>query len=297
MPVLCVPNWSFGRERTVVREVKDLMAALPVRFHYCESDIDHNRTVTAFSGTPDKVESALFALADKILPTIDLNRHVGVHPRIGALDVCPFIPLPEASGDDRFKEYIEKIAERFSQTYSVPVLLYEKSEKGTHANQLPALRKAGFGGLLEHGIDSDHGPKQPHPLLGATVMGWREFLVAMNINFDGDAEGTVTRIASNIRQKRREGDPRYIGVRALGFHLVAQEMVQVSINLTDPAASGIDPIIEYVKDEAERAGLEPAYAQLIGVVRDTDIEHSVLLPYLPEQLVPTRESEDWRMDW
>lgn len=287
MRVLTVPNWSIGRERTVIRNVRDLLEKADVKVHYVQPDIDHNRTVTAFSGPLHAVRSTLFELCDLILPSIDLQRHRGAHPRIGGLDVCPFVPLPAPRGEEaiEFGEWVDKLAEDFATEYKVPVFLYEKSEKGRHAKDLPTLRKGGFGGMIDRDIDPDFGPKRIHRHLGATVMGWRDFLIAFNMNYQGYDNVPVERIAASIRRLRKEGDPRFIGVRAIGLVLNARELVQVSINVTNPDATALDPIIDFIEEEAARYGLQNGYPELIGVIRDVDIERSVKITFRPEQVI------------
>ena len=273
------------------------MDSAPVRVHFAEADIDHNRTVTAFSGTPENVRGTLLDLARHILPAIDLNRHIGVHPRVGGLDVCPFVPLPEQSGDAEFEKFVEDNGEVLAAEFDLPVFLYEKSSRPGKAVRLPELRRGGFGGLLDRTLETDFGPQKAHPQLGATCLGWRPFLIALNVNFPGEAIHVVQHIAANIRHHRAEGDPKFAGVRALGFHLVAQELVQVSLNVTAPDRSGVDQVIQYVQEQASRAGLSDGYVQLIGVVRDTDLEHALELPFRPEQVVHTRVAKGWREDW
>lgn len=289
MNVLTVPNWSFGRERNLLRQVVDRLEEHVGAVHYAQADIDHNRTVTAFSGEPEEVEKTLLDLARLILPSINLQRHSGCHPRIGGLDVCPFIPVSRDFNAETLTGWIESIAKKFAEEFDVPTFLYEKSERGTHASDLPTLRKGGFGGLLARELSPDFGPNQAHPYLGATVMGWRDFLIAFNINFQSEDLESVQRIAQKIRALRREKDPRYIGVRALGFALPSQGLVQVSMNVTQPDKTPLDPIIESVTFMAEKYGLHNGYVQLIGVIRDVDVEHSVLVPFRPEQVIVTRQ--------
>lgn len=293
MKVLAVPNWSIGRERTIVRQMRDLLDEQDVTVHYCSADIDHNRTVTAFSGSQLLVKKALFKLAELTLPAIDLKRHTGVHPRMGGLDVCPFIPLPEPVGELalEFKEWVELVADEFAAEFKIPVYLYEKSERGLHARDLPHLRSGGFGGLQEKVLSPDFGPEFAHPHLGATVMGWRDFLVALNVNFQDPNKDAVERIAYKIRQLRRQNDPRFIGVRALGFLLPARDLVQVSLNITQPDLTPIDPILEFIEEMASRFGLKDGYPELIGVIRDIDIERSVKIGFRREQVIFTRGSD------
>ena len=290
MRILTVPNWSIGRERSIVRQMRDLLDASPVTVHYCQADIDHNRTVTAFSGFKIDVSNTLFELADLTLPAIDLQRHRGVHPRMGGLDVCPFIPLEPMVGEDamEFKEWVESQASEFADRFQVPVFLYERSEKGHHKSDLPSLRKGGFGGLIDQELSPDFGPPKAHPHLGATVIGWRDFMIAFNMNFRSANFDAVDRIAFKIRKLRREKDPRFLGVRALGFELTAKEIVQVSMNVTQPDLTSLDPIIDFVNEMAARFGLEDGYPELIGVIRDVDIERSVNITFRREQVIETR---------
>lgn len=287
MRVLTVPNWSFGRDRRLLSDCRDLLEAGGVEVHFCESDVDHNRTVTAFSGTQERVEAALDGLAELILPAIDLNRHTGVHPRIGGLDVCPFLPLHalEAGEAEAFKAWIEIWAERLADRWSLPVFLYERSERGRHESDLPTLRKGGFGGLLERTLRPDFGPERAHGHLGAAVVGWRDFLIAMNVNLQDPEPGVAQAIAQSVRRLRSDGDERMLGVRALGFPLASRGLSQVSLNVTLPDLTSADPIIEHVAQAAAQRGVEVAYTELIGVIRRKDTPGARLLSPRPEQVV------------
>lgn len=256
--------------------------------HYVESDVDHNRTVSAFSGKQDDVADALFALAEMAFPSIDLNRHLGVHPRIGALDVCPFVPLKVLSEEKEATEFIawiERFGESLAERFSLPVYLYERSEKGRHSNELPQLRKGGFGGLLAHELNPDFGPNQAHTRLGAAVTGWRDFLVAMNVNLREDRPDVAKTLARKVRIMRDDGDERFLGVRALGLMLATRGESQVSMNVTMPDLTPIDPIIEWVYKSAHIAGVSSSGSELIGVIRDIDAESATKLPVKPSQIV------------
>jgi glutamate formiminotransferase len=283
--ILAVPNWSFGRSKELLRKGQEVLDSRPVQVHFCSSDVDHNRTVTAFSAdTMDVVAGALFDLCEVFMEGIDLTRHSGVHPRIGALDVCPFIPHEIANMQGLIDE-VDGIAEKFATAYGVPTFLYEKSEKGRHEADLPALRKGGFGGLLGKDLKPDFGPCQAHSRWGATVMGVRGFLVALNVNFPSTALANANSIASEIRRLRTDGDPRFLGVRALGLPLASQESVQVSMNITLPDVTPLDPIVEYVQDRGLDLGLGRGVTELIGVIREKDLEHASRILYRPEQVV------------
>lgn len=302
MPLLAVPNWSLGRERSVLRQAFDYLAGQPVTVHYAEADIDHNRTVTAFSGTPQSVCDTLLGLAEIILPCIDLQRHTGVHPRIGGLDVCPFVPLPPVSpqpgnpSSEAISQFVANTARALADAHGIPIFLYEHSAPG---RSLPNLRKGGFGGLLDRELDPDFGPCRAHPHLGATVLGWRDFLVALNVNFpDAPGASDVMRlIAAQIRDKRRKGDPLFAGVRALGLQLQAQSIAQLSMNITQPDTADFDGIVDSIRESAGKHGVSDGYTQLIGVIRDTDVEHSVTIFPRIEQIVPTRTATSWTEDW
>lgn len=285
MRVLTVPNWSFGRDRDLLSVFGDLLSGWEgLRVHYLRSDVDHNRTVSAFSGPADRVFERLERLAEAAFERIDLNRHSGVHPRVGALDVCPFLRLGSEPYPLQLK--IEAFAAGFAEKFGVPVFLYEQSERGRHAADLPTLRKGGFGGmLLKDRIEPDFGPSQPHPRLGATIMGERPWLLAFNLNFYGDDLAAAKLVAKEIRTRRAEGDSHFQFVRALGFYLTSREMVQVSLNVTRPELTPLDPLIERVTALAGRFGLQFAETELIGVIRSTDAEWASRLRIDSAQIV------------
>lgn len=274
MRLLTVPNWSFGRETAMLRRFAEVLEPRPLRSHYLQGDVDHNRTVSAFSGEPAAVFDALHALAELAFEAIDLNRHVGVHPRVGALDVCPFIPLPTEEGvlgNAELHAMVERFAADLAERHDLPVFLYEKSERGRHESDLPTLRKGGFGSLLGRTLNPDFGPDRAHPRLGVTVLGHRDFLVAANANLATADVAVARAIAKKIRNRRAEGDLRFVGVRALGFYLASRETVQVSFNLTLPDLTAADPIVDWIADTARSFGTRIAETELIGVVRTRDL--------------------------
>ncbi|MGE3127475.1 MAG: hypothetical protein AB7F50_04120 [Fimbriimonadaceae bacterium] len=283
--ILTVPNWSFARQTSLVREACELLDGHDVTVHFCAGDLDHNRTVTAFSGEPAPVHVALMALARMVLPSIDLTRHTGVHPRIGGLDVCPFVPLGPVLDPSAFKTWIEQGAADFADEFGVPVFLYERSEHGRHEAALPGLRRGGFGGLLGRALDPDYGPVVAHPRLGATVWGWREFLIAVNVDLMTDDLAIARLIAQRIRQMRAEGDERMIGVRALGLPLLSRGQTQVSLNVTMPDSTPLDPILQFVTEQATQARVKVARYELIGVMREGDIPGALTLPHEDRQIV------------
>ncbi len=287
MRLLAAPNWSFGRDNGLQRAFRDALEAEGAEIHFLKGDLDHNRTVSAFSGDAPQVRRWIMALAELALPSIDLNRHMGCHPRIGALDVCPFIPYAPHTDFEELNAWVEETAAEFAARFDVPVMLYEKSaRKGKAA--LPDLRRPGFGGLLAGDVNSDFGPRQAHPRHGATVMGARGFLIALNVNLKEEDAAAARTLARHVRVRRRDGDPMFRGVRALGFTLPSQGLSQLSMNLTQPNDTPIDPILKWAQEHAQLIGVESAGPELIGVIRPRDLEHAVDLPYDPHQVVDMR---------
>ncbi len=290
--LLTVPNWSFGRDRKLLLAFEETILRAGLRLHYCASDVDHNRTVSAFSGDPSRVFKTLSELCELAFDVIDLNRHVGVHPRVGALDVCPFLPLGPTDGNlSEVQAMIDRFAENLSEDYNLPIFYYERSERGRHEADLPSLRRGGFGGLFGRVLNPDYGPSEAHPRLGVTVMGIRDFLLALNVNFRHDDGSFAERTARKVRTLRREGDERFLGVRALGLYLASREMSQVSLNLTLPDLTPVDPIVEFIINEAAQSGVQFAETELIGVIRQKDLPEATYLQVKKSQIVDAVEEE------
>ncbi len=285
--VLTVPNWSFGRSNILLRQIRDLLDEANVTLHYCAADVDHNRTVTAFSGQWEDVESTLLALSHLVLPAIDLNRHVGCHPRIGGLDVCPFVPLWPWKRLKEEREDLENkvaaFASRLAEEFELPIFLYEDSARGKEKS-LPQLRKGGFGGLLDRELEPDFGPPAAHKFLGASVVGLRPFLLAVNLNLAEPDTRVAETLAERIRVRRKD-DPQFKGVRSLGFRLNSAECSQLSMNFTKPDITQVDPVIRWATETAERAGVKSIGTELIGVIREKDLAGAETLEPKPEQVV------------
>lgn len=288
MRLLTVPNWSFGRDKRLLQDFRSILTNHMVILHYCESDVDHNRTVTAFSGEPEVLLETLRELCARAFQVIDLNRHVGVHPRIGALDVCPFVLVPGEESDvakEAAHYCAEEIAEYLADEFEIPVFLYEKSERGRHEADLPTLRKGGFGSLAGKELNPDFGPRFSHTHLGVSVVGFRDFLIAMNVNLASQEVSFAKQIAKAMRYKRQEGDSRFLGVRAIGIPLASRELTQVSVNLTLADITHPDAIIEWVSERASERGILVAGTELVGVIRKQDLAGATRLPICEEQIV------------
>ncbi len=283
MRLLAVPNWSFGRNRALLNRFRAILESAWVTTHFCESDVDHNRTVTAFSGEGEQVYEALLRLCDAAFDTIDLNAHVGVHPRIGALDVCPFVLL---EGEQlEALALAEYAASKIASTYDVPVFLYEKTERGRHEADLPSLRKGGVGGLASRELQADFGPPHAHPRLGVVILGVRGFLIATNVNLAAADPAFAKALSGKARKLRAEGDERFLGVRSMGVALASKSQSQLSLNLTLPDLTPVDPIIEWAIQEAERAQIRVSDTELIGVIREKDVPTATRLKIKSEQIV------------
>ncbi len=284
MRLLTVPNWSFGRDRDLLQLFESLLSGWGLTIHFLASDVDHNRTVTAFSGDAEVVFERLERLSEAAFERIDLNRHVGVHPRIGALDVCPFIRLDHSTSYPLALK-IEAFGQRLAQQFGIPIYLYERSERGKHAGDLPTLRRGGFGGLQMQVLNPDFGPDHVHPRLGATVMGERGFLIALNANFHGIHLSAVKAIAKAMREARDAGDSRLVAVRALGLPLASRDQCQVSMNLTQPENTPVDDVLNWVEGHVRRHGLRSAGNELIGVIPESSVATASRVPIADQQIV------------
>ncbi len=249
--VLAVPNWSA------------VGLALPELFdvsvHFHQGDRDHQRTVTAYSGSASQVEAATFALTAAWLPQIDLRTQHGVHPRIGALDVCPFVGEID----------VPTVAQRFWREFGIPVTLYEKSAPG---RSLPDVRR----GLYPPDFGST-----PHPQWGVTVIGQRDFLIALNVNLPTTDLTFARSVARQIRLNREAGVPNFSGVRALAFSLDSRQMTQISMNITQPDEVSIDELVGWIRDQIPVSGT----TELIGVIRHRDLASATVLDVQDSQIV------------
>ena len=274
--IVAIPNWSFY-DPDLCEEARSLVAERGLTVHYAKGDIDHQRTVTAFSGTQSDVFDALDALADFLLPYIDLQVQKGVHPRVGGLDVAPFVLL-----EGYEPELIEGVtiwALKFSNRFDVPVHLYEKAAKPGREHRLPYLR--GQVGNLDLAPDFGH---YLHPKWGKTIVGVRDFLLAANLNLLISDIATIKSVAQEIRFQRDHGHLALQGVRALAFELKSQGMTQLSLNLTDPNATTFDGVFAIAEDLLD--GLEIFIeTELIGVIRERDVAGAQHLTFDPSQVV------------
>ena len=262
----CVPNFSEGRRQDVIRAIADAIKSTPaVTLLDVESNPDHNRSVISFVGEPGPVKQAALAAAAKAIELIDLNKHKGEHPRMGAIDVVPFVPLSGATMEDCVS-LARDFGRELGASYRVPVFLYEEAATIPERRNLADVRAGEFEGLRDRiGKDPskkpDFGPEMIHPTAGATAVGAREVLIAYNVDLGTSDLGIAKRIAHELRSK--DGGLAY--VKALGFELKQRRMVQVSMNMTDYHKSQLFKAYELVKLFAERYGVPVVGSEIVGL--------------------------------
>jgi glutamate formiminotransferase len=267
MPMIeCIPNVSEGRRPEVVERFAEAIRVVPgVRLLDYSSDPSHNRSVFTLVGDAAGVKAAALALFEQALAAIDLRTHRGEHPRLGAVDVVPFVPIEGVTMPECValaKEVGAEVAARFS----VPVFLYEEASSNPWRKNLEDIRRGEFEGLAAKMATAewapDFGPALPHPTAGASVIGARMPLIAYNINLNTDRIDVAKKIAAAIRHS--SGGLRY--VKAAGFMLDDRHLAQVSMNLTNYQKTPIFRVFEMVKREAERYGVSILESEIVGLV-------------------------------
>ena len=267
MPTIeCVPNISEGRRTDVISSLADTLRAVPgLRVLDVQSDAAHHRSVFTLAGSADAMAAGIPQLFEGALAAIDLRTHKGEHPRLGAVDVVPFIPIEGVTMADCValaKAIAAEVAERFS----LPVYLYEEASTNPARKNLEDIRRGEFEGLaakMTHPAWApDFGPAAPHPSAGAAVIGARMPLIAYNINLATDRLDVAKKIAAAIRMS--SGGLRF--VKAMGIPLADRGIVQVSMNLTNSEKTPIYRVFDLVKREAARHGVQILESEIVGLV-------------------------------
>jgi len=260
----CVPNVSEGRDSATIARMAHAIQHAGSLLLDTHRDLDHHRSVFTFVGSPPSLAESVLSLAKVAVEAIDVSAHVGVHPRVGAIDVIPFIPLSDASMEECIllaKETGRQLAER----YQLPVFLYGRAATRLEHSELPDIRRGGLKDLARRmqtpAWRPAFGPSAPHPTAGAVVVGARPPLVAYNVVLDADDIAIARAIASVIRSSAG-GLP---GVKALGFRLAGRKRVQVSMNLTDTSRTTIQQVFDAVKAEAGELGVDILESELVGL--------------------------------
>lgn len=265
--VECVPNFSEGRRPEVVDAIADAIAAVPhVALLDREMDANHNRCVITFIGSRASVVDAAMAGARKAVDLIDMNRQHGEHPRIGALDVLPFVPISGVTIEDCVA-LARTAGKRLADDLGIPVYLYAAAATRPDRVVLADIRKGEYEGLkAEIATDPDRKPDfgatRLHPTAGATAVGARPVLIAWNVNLATQDLGLARRIAKEIR----ESDGGFPKVQAKGFELADKGMVQVSMNALDYRVTGLPVVYEAIRKRAQEAGVEVAETEIIGLI-------------------------------
>ncbi len=264
--VECVPNFSEGRDPAVIsRIVGPFRGQKDVKLLDYQRDEDHNRLVVTVVGEPEPLKEAVIAAIGAAVETIDMRRHRGQHPRMGAADVVPFIPIRGVTMEEAVA-LSREVAQAVAQRYDLPVFLYERSATAPHRQNLAAVRKGEFEGMAEKlqqpEWQPDFGPPRVHPTAGVTAIGARMPLVAFNVNLNTDRLEIAQNIAKNVRHL--SGGLRYC--KALGIELKDRGMVQVSMNMTDYTRTALYRAVELIRAEARRYGVTIAGSEIIGLV-------------------------------
>ncbi len=262
----CVPNFSEGRDlEKIDKIVSPFRARQGVKLLDYSNDEDHNRLVVTVVGEPEALKEAVIEAIGVAVKLIDLNHHQGQHPRMGAADVVPFIPIKGCTMDEAIA-LSKEVGARVAEAYNLPVFLYEKSASAPHRENLAAIRKGEFEGMAEkiHQPEwkPDFGPAERHPTAGTVAIGARMPLVAYNINLDTPSLGIAHGIAKKVR---------FIGCvllfcKAMGVELKERGITQVSMNLTDYSKTAIYRAHEMVRFEARRYGVNIVGSEIIGLV-------------------------------
>lgn len=261
-----VPNISEGKNPQAVAALADALGAVSgVRVLDVQSDAAHHRSVLTLAGDREPLKQAILRLYELALEAIDLRQHRGEHPRLGAVDVCPFIPIADASMADCIA-LAREVGSEVAQRFGLPVYLYEEAATSPARRNLEDIRRGEFEGLAakiqQPDWAPDFGPAAPHPSAGATVIGARMPLIAYNINLATDRLDVAKKIAAAIRMS--SGGFRF--VKAMGIELKDRGIVQVSMNLTNYEKTPMFRVFEVVRHEAARYGVNVLESEIVGLV-------------------------------
>ncbi|MBP7730747.1 MAG: glutamate formimidoyltransferase [Bacteroidales bacterium] len=276
----CVPNFSEGRDMSVIKQITDSIKSVPgVKLLNVEPGRDANRTVITFAGEPEAVCDAAFLATEKATELIDMSEHKGVHPRIGATDVIPLVPLSGITMEETV-EYARKLAKRIGEELDIPVYCYENAAFKINRRNLADCREGGYEGLVARLADPawkpDFGPAVFNKRTGATAVGARDFLVAFNVNLNTTSTRLANAIAGEVREKgnKTKGENGEIisvpgtlkAVKAIGWYIEEYGIAQVSMNLTNIAVTPVHIAFEEVCRKAEERGVKVTGSEIIGLV-------------------------------
>ena len=283
----CVPNFSEGRDLNIIEQIATAIRSVDgVKLLHVDIGASVNRTVMTFAGLPESVLEAAFQAIRTAADHIDMRLHTGTHPRMGATDVCPLIPLQDISMEETIT-YAQKLGKRVGEELGIPVYLYEKSAERPERKNLATIRAGEYEGFREKiqlaEWQPDYGPAHFNARAGQTVIGARDFLIAYNINLDTDSVKLANAVAFDIREigraKKKDGivvrdalgkairEPGMCRfVKAIGWYVEEYGIAQVSCNLTDIHETPIHSVFEAAKKAATARGLKITGSELIGMV-------------------------------
>jgi glutamate formiminotransferase len=261
----CVPNISEGRDQGKVDAIaKEIAKQEGARLLDISSDRDHHRTVFTFIGEPRAIKAAALSMALKAVQLIDMRKHRGAHPRLGAVDVVPFVPIQGVEMEEAVR-LAREVGKELGET-GIPVFFYEEAASSPERRELPSIRKGEYEGLEEKLKDPkwkpDEGPHAFNPTAGATVVGARFPLIAYNVNLKTEDLSVAKEIAKKVRYK----DGGFPNVRAMGVNLKKRGRVQVSMNLTNYKVTNIPTVYEFIREEALRKGVEVEESEIVGLI-------------------------------
>jgi glutamate formiminotransferase len=256
----CVPNFSEGRNLKTINAIFDAAKKVKgVKVFELEHNKDHNRMLFTIVGTPDEVLDSVYESIKVATKLIDMNKHVGEHPRIGATDVVPFVPV-SGVGMAECVDLAKRLGKKVGKELEIPVFLYEEAATRSENKNLADIRKGEYEGLKIKMGKPDYGPDRTHSTAGAIVIGARKYLIAFNVNLDTKDIEVAKSIASKIREK----DGGLPGVKALGFEV--DGYAQVSMNLVDFEKTNFDEAYRSVESEALKLGVKVKNSEIYGMI-------------------------------
>ncbi|MEL6694898.1 MAG: glutamate formimidoyltransferase [Bacteroidota bacterium] len=275
----CIPNFSEGQNQEVIDQIAAAIRGVEgVKLMHVDMGYSANRTVMTFAGAPDRVIEAAFRGIKEASKRIDMSTQSGTHPRMGATDVCPLVPIQGISFEEVLP-YVEKLGHRVGNELDIPVYFYEKSALTPERQNLAFIRKGGYEGfqakMLQEEWKPDAGPQRFHPQAGQTVIGVRDFLIAYNIHLDTQNTSLAKEIAREIRESgkiiQKNGVKHRVagtckGVKAIGWYVDEFGLAQVSTNVTDLGATPVHRVFEEVKKEAHKRGIRVRGSEIIGMI-------------------------------
>jgi len=286
----CVPNFSEGRNRqTVDALAATLRKVAGIKLLDVSADADHNRCVLTFIGSPEWIVEGAMAVSEEALARIDMRLHEGIHPRIGAVDVVPFIPLGDASMSDAVA-VAHRFGREFAEKTAIPVYFYGEAALQADRRQLPAVRGGGYEGLKERFRNPAWRPDAGAPFFyaqwGATAVGARIPLIAFNVNLNS----TDLDLARGIACSVRESNGGFPSVKAIGLFLKSKNCVQVSMNLTDFRVTSIRTVFDFVAGMARARGVDILHSELIGLLprdamEDVTPEYLKLIDFSSDRII------------